>query len=340
MLSKRMRRAALSGRGFAIVELAVVVVVALVAISIAAVGARQSRLGAGLAGSLANLKKYAEATGSYGADFDDQLWAFSWSPGNCPSGYSDLQNAATSAQAIGYQATDIVRRRFDESIRRLDDRLAAPYLTTLVLADYLDEPIPLEWAVSPGDSVRLRWQADPFNPPDLNEQGGDAWDWHFGVFGSSYLLMPAFYAPDEKVGGQTTISQHTYHYLYLVPNTLEIGGRRLSEVLYPSAKVHLAERASYFFGPRAAFFMHRAARVPLLMADGSTAPRTGADANTSFNPNVPDDADRVTVTDYVPNRIYEVDTLSGYGSDARIETHYKWTRRGLRGVDFNGERAE
>lgn len=337
-MSKEMRRVpARAGRGFVLAELVVVVVIAIIAISIAAVGARQSRLGAGLAGSLSNLKRLGEATGHYGADYDGKFWTFSWSVGNTPTQYPDLQNPGDSVDATAFQATDILRRRFDESMPRLDDRLAPPYLSMLVLADYYDQDLPMEWIVSPGDRIRLRWQADPHNPPDLNEQGGYAWEWHFGVFGSSYLLPPAFYAPGERDdSGQLTIYQHSNHYLYYVPNGVVLGGRSLSEVAHPSAKVHLVERASYFFGPTPMFYMFEVARVPLLMADGSAAPRTTGDANKSFNPNYPDDPERSTKTTYTPNPVYEILTWS----HAYTETRYKWTRRALGGVDFNGERAE
>jgi hypothetical protein len=338
----RARRAAARGqaRAFVAREAAALTLAAALVCSVGAVGMGQGRKAAGLAGSLANLRKIGETTGAYAADFDDQLWSFTWSVGNCPSQYEDLRNPASNSDAIAFQATDIARRRFDESIPALSNRLAAPWLSTLVLVDYLGEPLPAEWAVSPGDTVRLGWQADPSNPPDLNEQGGAAWDQLFGSFGGSYMLMPAYFAPDEKLGSQQTISQAVNHHdLYLLPNGMSFGARRTAEIASPSQKVHMAERASFFFGPRPVYFLHREARVPILMADGSASPRTSADANQSFRPNNPD-SPLGTTADYVPNPLYDPPTLSGASEDSNLETHYKWTRRGLRGIDFAGERAE
>ncbi|VAX39261.1 hypothetical protein MNBD_PLANCTO03-1423, partial [hydrothermal vent metagenome] len=236
-------------RGFSLVELVVVCIVVVAVCAVAWPGARLARSQAGLSGSLANLKKIGEVTGNYAADYEDQLWSFTWHPGYAPSEYDDLQNPAGSSTAVGYQAVDIVRRLYDEDFPRFDDRLGTYWLSMLVLADYLDESLPLEWAVSPGDKVRLEWQLDPDNPPDLNEQGGEGWSAMFAGFGSSYELMPAFFAPDERVGNQNTISQYrASHNFTSIPGELEFGGRRVSEVLFPSQKVHMAERASFFFG--------------------------------------------------------------------------------------------
>ncbi len=328
-------------RGFTLVELVVgCAVVALVCV-VAAPGLTQARKSAGLAGSLANLRKIGETTGAYAADFDDQLWSFSWNVGNYTTQYTDLRAPSGNGEATGFQATDIARRRFDETIPPLDDRFPALWLSTLVLVDYLDESAPAEWAVSPGDAVRLGWQADPSNPPDLNEQGGEPWNRLFTAFGSSYMLMPAYFAPDEKVGSWQTIYQYAaYHDFCWIPGTVRFGGRRVAEVEHPSRKVHMAERASYFFGPRPAYFLHQQARVPVLMADGAATPRSSADTNASFRPNSPGPLLLTTTTDYVPNPIYDPPTLSGGTTDFDLETHYKWTRRGLRGIDFGGERAE
>jgi len=329
------------GGGFALVEASAIIALGAAACCLGAVAARQNHLNGGLAGSIANLKKIGEATGSYAADFDDQLWSFTWGVGEDQSRFEDLWNPSTPALAIAYQATDIVRRRFDESIPRLEDRLAAPFLSTLVLVDYLDESLPAEWAVSPGDAIRLEWQADPHNPPELNEQGGAAWDAIYGPFGSSYQLMPAFVGADQRDGNNEVLRQYAPHHdLYLVPPSVVFGGRRVGEIGFPAGKVHMAERASYFFGPRPVYFLHQEARVPVLMADGSVSPRTSRDANLSFNPNYPDSPYYVSVADYSPNTMHEPPTLGGGPRDPSLETHYKWTRRGLRGVDFNGERAE
>mgnify|MGYP000595572059 CR=1 FL=1 len=199
----------------------------------------------------------------------------------------------------------------------------------------------MEWVVSPGDKVRLDWQADPDNPTDIGEQGGFGWAYAFCGFGSSYELMPAYFAPDERTQQGWTLTQYrTSHKLTNVPNDFDFANRRHDEVLFPGQKVHMAERASYFFGPTPAFYLHSVARVPVLMADGAAAARTTGDANASFFPDNADNQNAESRTAYVPELRFEVPTLSGGTADSNIDTFYKWTRRGLRGVDFSGERAE
>jgi hypothetical protein len=322
-------------------ELFVVVGIVGVGLSMLMVGAGQGRKSAGLAGSLANLKKIGEVGANYAADYEDFVWAFSWQRGDTSSQYQDLRNPYDPADMTAYQAVDILRRRYNESFPKYSDRYGPYWVSTLVLADYLGESLPMEWVVSPGDRVRLSWQADPDNPPNLGDQGGAAWAKVFCGFGSSYEYMPAFFAPDEKVGGANTISQYeSNHGLTWAPNDMVNGSRRVAEILFPGQKVQMAERASFFFGPKPVFYMLPPARVPVLMADGSASPRTTGQANASFQPNRVDDPVRVSTTDYVPNPVFEVPTLSGGSRDNDIETYYKWTRRGLRGIDFAGERAE
>lgn len=331
-------------RAFALAEGGVLAGVVGLLVCVVAVGAGQERRSAGLAGSLANLRRIGESTGSYAADFDDQFWTFTWSVQDNDSNYFDLQNPEHHIDAIAYQAVDIVRRRSRKDVPGPNgSRFVPPWLSTLVLVDYLDEAVPAEWAVSPGDEMRLAWQRDPRHPPVLGEQGGTAWDAIYGPFGSSYTLMPAFFAPDERIGdGPRTIEQYKpNHALYWIRHHITYGKRRTAEVSFPAQKAHMAERASFFFGPRPEFWLHREARVLVLMADGSASPRTTAESNASFFPNAPDDTARVTLLDYAPNTIYEIPSRAGDGEkDLDIEGAYKWTRHGLQGVDFAGERAD
>ena len=330
-------------RGFSLVELVVVCAgVALVCV-VAAPGMTQARRSAGLAGSLANLKRSGEAGGNYAADFDDQVWGFTWSTDEHPTDYPDLLNPGSNAEAVTNQAIDIIRRLSDyDQVPRVQGYFAPTFLSTLVLADYQQDHLPVEWMVSPGDAIRRIAQDNPDDPPDFSGsgQGGRAWDVIFGSFGSSYALMPAFWSPDEKVDSKSTISQAVHHRGFLVPSSVSFGKRRAAEILFPSSKAQVADRESFYFGPRPAYYLHSSARVPVLTADGAVASRTSALSNRSFRPNWPDDEEASSLFDYTPDPVFETPALSGTGKDEDLDGKYKWTRRGLRGIDFAGERAE
>lgn len=313
-------------RAFALTDAggAAVVLAALCAAGMVAGG--QGRKSAGLAASLGNLQRMAEVTAAYGADNDDRFWTFSWKAGDRLSQYADLNDAATDLQAAANQAVDILRRRFDESVPLLVGWLPHMKTSTLVLADYLEESLPMEWAASPGDAFLLGWQADPYAV-------GDDWAQRRRAFWSSYVLPTAFVAPDAY----PTVVQAHVHNIYMIPPDVPLGGRRIAEVAHPSRKVQLSEEASWFFGPRPAFYLHDEARVPAVMVDGSAAARTSADANAGWDSSRPgiDQDDQFW---YEPSA-WEVPAFDGSGSDL-VFGKYRWTRQGLGGVDFDGARPE
>jgi hypothetical protein len=313
------------GRGFAFVELIIIAVVLATVASVVAVGGRQNRLGGGLAGSMANLKKLAGVTASYGADFEDRLWTFSWKAGDSLSQYADLNDAASDVQAAANQAVDIFRRRFDEdAFPRINSWLPHVNTSTVVLADYLDEQLPMEWVASPGDRHLLEWQRDPYalgHPTNMRR-----------AFTSSYLMPTAFASPDDY----PTITQGSSYAVWQVPGDVELGGRLVREVAFPCHKVLLSESASWFFGPRPAWYLTPEARVPVLMMDGSAAVRRTSDANAAWHPADPARDDYFI--EYRPRQAYEVPSLDPAGDT--LSGKYRWSRHGLGGVDFDGERAE
>lgn len=314
------------GRGFALVEVGAAVAVLGVACCLGAVAARQNRLGAGLSQSMGNLQRLAEVTANYGADYEDRFWTFSWKAGDDFSQYGDLNNAGSDLDAAANQAVDILRRRFDPDFGRITGWIPHIKSSSLVLADYLDEALPMEWLASPGDRYLLEWQRDPHG-------AGDTWSERRRAFWSSYAMPTAFVSPDES----PTIVQSSAHNIYQSLTSVELGGRRLAEVAFPSGKVHLSEEASWFFGPRPAFYLHPEARVPMVMVDGSAQVRTTADANAGWDP----DQDWSSQDDqfgYTPQE-WEPPAFSDSGHD-RVFGKYRWTRHGLAGVDFDGERVE
>ena len=83
------------------------------------------------------------ATGTYSADFQDRIWAFTWRTNHAESQWSDLDNLAKGGEtpAAVAQAIDILRRRADrEDINPINSWIPHIYYTHLVLQDYLAAP--------------------------------------------------------------------------------------------------------------------------------------------------------------------------------------------------------
>jgi hypothetical protein len=70
------------------------------------------------------------------------------------------------------------------------------------------------------------------------------------------------------------------------------------------------------------------------MADGSASVRSTSSVNPGFRPAQPTHPDP-TVASYQPDTNWEPPTRSGAASETLI-MHLRFTRRGLRGRDFNG----
>ncbi|MEM9374518.1 MAG: hypothetical protein AAGA55_12825, partial [Planctomycetota bacterium] len=74
-------------------------------------------------------------------------------------------------------------------------------------------------------------------------------------------------------------------------------------------------------------------QIPLVLFDGSASTRTTSDANPGFDPNDPTSPDPLT---YFHNPFGADGVTVGDGPD-EVNGYYKWTRGGLRGIDFGGE---
>jgi hypothetical protein len=324
-----------TGRGFAIIDLAAVVVVVGVVVAILAVGGRESRRVGRLGECLGNLRQYGTAVASYRADNADLVPTFSWRTGVTPSQYPDLQNAFSDQDAAAKQAVDILRRRAGRTdIPAITGWLPHLFYSHLVLEDYFEISLPASGVVCPEDRNRLQWAADPHGfdqclySPNPGCGGGNAARWPYS---GTYELQPSFCSLDSNGNGQTTIAQAQVHNQFYAGSLL--GRRAMTEVQYPSQKVMVYEGHGRHTGPRVAFYAYEEARASVMTADGSAAQRLGRDANLGWRPDTPL-SPSPTIMSYIPG-VWEPPTLSGESSQAVIG-RYRWTRRGLAGRDFGG----
>lgn len=331
------QKTVLGRSGFALLDLLVLLAMAAVVVALVSVmGTRSRRLGQ-LGESMANLKFYAAGTQSYGADYAERFWSFSWRPNNIPlDADPDLRANGLSSDlsAAASQAIQILRRRAGRTdIPVITAWIPHILYSHLVLAEHMNAELPARFAVSPGDRNRLLWANDPagfdrgiYQPMPDSPGTPTAKRWPYS---SSYELGPAFSAPDS---GTNAITQSNMSNTYVVtgaPNVM--GNRLLSEVVFPSQKAMVWEQYSRYHAPRAAFFMYLEARCPILFVDGSVRPRLTQQGNRGWNPQSPTSTFPISMTH----------TTMAWESGASlpstsVQGNYRYTRQGLRGRDFDG----
>lgn len=341
--------------GFTLIELLVVIAIIALLIGILLPALGEARKSGRLTLCLSSMKQLGTSVHSYAADYQDKLASFTVTAATADRiTYPDLraQAGGIDTAAAAAQAVDIIRRRTgDDNFAQIDGWIPHVLYTHLVLQDYLASRLPEKSVVCPEDRVRLLWQdvagfrAGTY-PVPRQADGPPPEDQYRWSYSSSYEFVPASYSPDKKVAAVDTVAQGAQHYTYAVPGTQNIlGKRKLSEVAFPSQKVHLMDSVSRHFGKKNIYYAYTTSRVPLLSFDSSVNVKgtgspvfltdrwAGAPANPGSNPN--------TVSTFYYQYNYEPDTRvePATRNGSAMETvigFYRWTREGLRGVDYGG----
>ncbi len=345
--------------GFTLLETAAVLAIGSLLVGVMAPAVKMSRSQARGVGSAANLMFIGQGSGMYAQDNGGRLFTYTWAgptPGQgmvfflMPDGKT--RSAFSHQEAASWQNTEILMRQTgrlfgDDRILNFSGRLVHRRYSHLPLMDYLGQPFPSILFADPADANLIQWQASPADislannipyaagsEPEPGHDDPDGWDsdglrqrW---AFGSSYQRTTSAWNTDGIGGSPTYYPFAGTPHLMSGSNSVPLpDGRFVSEIAFPSAKVHFFEE---FDREQAGspYFAYDHARPTKLMFDGSINDRPSGEARPSWNPNNGKQEWRQT---YVPIHTFPL-PLGGLGDPTLLSQRYRWTLGGLKGIDY------
>lgn len=346
-----------SRSAFTLIELLVVIAIIALLVSLLLPGLGHARKSARATLCHAQLKQFGAALQNYATDHRDIASSFSWTPRGGHSRFTDLNvNTGNWVRSHGHQAVDIVRRVTGHGdgpghsghYVPVTNRMVNRNFGHLPLVDggYFSQMLPEPVVVCPEDRPGKVWQsyanqdwAWTGSMPALAETGDPDPPSSPGFkrimpFWGTYQFVPSSWS-NERV--RSPLRQGSgyagAHLLYgYSPMDTVLGNRKLSDVSFPAQKVWVFDLFDRHYSRRTIWHAYPMARQPLLLFDGSVQVRLTRDSNPGWNPVLPNAGP--TTYFYQPHP-HEPRTLSGAAADL-VTGHFRWTRGGLRGVDFGG----
>ncbi len=339
-------------RGFSLVEgLAVVLVLSMIGMSMGPSLQEMRSRAMGIA-SVANMQEIGVGAAMYAGANDGRMFSYSWRAGETytmPDGrewtMSDDSAAATR------QNTEILMRRTGRvsgefKIKNATGRLPHRRFTHLVLNDFLNIPLEDTTHIDPADTNQLFWHANPLDNrigSTVPYANGDVpagyetdstWPIHSirqrWAFASSYQNVPSAWQPDTPNPRWLPI-ESTPHLFSGGINSGLADGRNMNQLMFPAHKVWMFEEFDRE-AEGSPYFGYDHARSAKLMFDGAVNVWASGDAYPSVIPEFGFPYE-VWEQRYVPLDTFPV-PLGGLGDDTELNQRFRWTYRGLLGVDY------
>lgn len=329
---------------FTLIELLVVIAVIALLVSILLPALAAARRVGRMSVCQTGMRQLATGFYAYGTDSKGWLASFSWQPNVAYSQWSELNTGSTSTDAHCNQAADIVRRMTGRTQPRFDNRMVDRNFTHLVLADggyFGGDRLPIGGVVCPEDRTSLVWQRTA--PEDIEalpeffrgDLSASAEFRQMQPYWSTYQLIPAVWTSERPNEG---ISQSTNDYrLYNHYGDTRFVNKRVDDVVFPSQKVLFFDLFDRHKSKNALFYAYPKATQPLGFADGSVQVKKTADSNVGWNPLDPNNPLTYTIYSYSPKEPDDPPAQSGTALGDVVKGYYRWTRWGVRGIDFGGK---
>jgi prepilin-type N-terminal cleavage/methylation domain-containing protein len=343
------RRAPISGSAFTLIELLVVIAIIALLVAILLPALAGARRAARTTLCAAQLQQMGVSTASYGLDHKDFIWNWSWR-------VQDAMQADDPALRSVSSDMDAQRSQWVDTFRRLTSRPLAKETTLLpqilyghfVLFDYLAARLPEPIYTCPADRVRLGWArnidvymaggappypgaaATPIAPGDRDTRWAFSSSYEITVSAFDGLQTSSARSGPDVTGRLRNVSSN--HFLFS-GNPWKFRQQPLHSVAFPGQKVFLHEGHARH-EKRETYYGYPGAKVNVLAFDGSTNYRSNRNSNPGWDPWAPTSGLAFTYQ-YVPDR-WEAPAVSPTGSDW-VQGFYRYTRGGLRGIDFGGK---
>ena len=307
-----------AGHGFTLIELLVVISIIAILIGLLLPALGSARRSARTLVCQVNMRQLGQGAANYSASNRERIPGFSWKAGQYRTAYRNLEGAQNDLVAVAYQGIDILRKQTGMStIPRGSAQapwFANLWFTHLVFIDYMsgnpEEPV----AACPEDAVQVERAQTPvgeYSPQTIKRK-----------YESTYETVAQVNSVDAPTSRRLPIYASTTHVNSFSRGPNYVVSRRYSQVAFPSSKVHMYDNEDrHFSGKTSLYFFEPKAKQPILTFDGAVNVRATADANPGGQPLFPMDPE--------PTMIDNGDRMLYPGV-------FRWTRGGLRGVDFGG----